>query len=152
MKSRQSKRSMASLFIVSAVIMSFPLSALADSFTFNGPGMRVQERKGWFGRHSQSYDDALGNSVGTKQGIFHRTDRAGVFGNQAQVTQGPFGNSVSVHGADGSPMVQSERHWYGANNTTIDGNNILHSFRSILGPSGPAPGQSSAPQQNPSYP
>jgi len=152
MKSRQTKQSIAFLFIVSAVVISFPLSAFADSFTFNGPGMRVQERRGWFGRHSQSYDDALGNSIGTKQGIFHRTDRAGVFGNQAQVTQGPFGNRISVHGAGGNPMVQSEHHWYGANNTTIDGNNILHSFRSILQPPGGSTPPPAASPQNPSYP
>jgi hypothetical protein len=123
-----------------------PLLAHADSFTFNGPGMRVQERKGWFGRHSESYDDALGNGIGSKQGLFHRTDRAGIFGNQAQVTQGPFGNRISVHGADGSPLVQSAHHWYGANNTTIDGNNILHSFRNML------PSASGNPNQAPTAP
>jgi hypothetical protein len=119
--------------------------AQADSFTVTGPGMRVQERRGWFGRHSASYDDALGNGIEQRQGLFHRYNRAGILGNQAQVSQSPFGEKVSVHGADGHTMIDSQRHWYGANNTTIDGNNIIHSVRNLF----QTPGGTSAPQNTP---
>jgi hypothetical protein len=143
MTTRQPKVQCALLLLLLTITTAF--SAYADSFTINGPGVRVQERRGWFGRRSQSYDDALGNSVGYRQGIFHRSDHAGVFGNQAKVTQGPFGSSVSVHGADGKPMVESERHWYGANNTTIDGTNILRSIQSVFQQSNRPPATAAPP-------
>jgi hypothetical protein len=133
------------LLVTAAGLTTMALPAHADSFTVNGPGIRVQEHRGWFGRNSASYDDALGDSIGHRQGLFHRSERAGILGNQAEVRRGPFGSSVNVHGPDGRPMVNTERHWYGANNTTIDGNNIIHSMRNILG----TPNSSGGPQQSP---
>lgn len=118
-------------------------TAFANSLEVDGPGFQVQNKSGWFGRHSTNYADALGNGVSRSTGFFGRTTtRTRVFGTQAYQR----GQNVSVTAADGSPMIYSHRGLFGigGRNTRVDGNNIIHSFKGLF--------NSNAPVQPPSHP
>lgn len=126
-----------SLILVSGLLISnFVAVSFANSLEVNGPGFNLKNRSGWFGRHSSSYSDALGNGVSRSTNILGRTTtRTQVFGTQAY----KHGQNVSVTAADGSPLVSTRRSWFGlgGRNTRIDGNNIINSVKGLFNSANP---------------
>ncbi|HEY9744935.1 MAG TPA: hypothetical protein V6C99_01820 [Oculatellaceae cyanobacterium] len=103
----------------------------ADSTVIDGPGFKIEERKGWFGRKSTVYQDALGNTVERKTGLFGRSsNRTKIFGSEA-VTKG---NQVTVTAPNGKPLVQRKKTLFGGEQTHIDGNGIVESIKNLMGP------------------
>ncbi len=105
-------------------------AAFADSTTFDGPGMRVEDHQDWFGRHSASYDDAFGNKLEKRKGWFGRTTTdTRVFGSEAIVRPN---NNVSVRDASGRSLITTRHTLFGGRNTHVDGNSIMNSVNAMF--------------------
>jgi hypothetical protein len=134
-----------SLLLVAALCGSVALSAFtparADSTTIDAPGFKIQQKHGWFGRHSESYHDALGNTIEKDRGLFGRTTtHTRLFGSEA-VKQG---NNISVKDVNGNPLVTTHRTLFGGHDTHVDGNAIFHSFRGLFSNTATSPLNSGA--------
>ena len=113
------------------MVSSFTPFSFANSLEVDGPGFNLKNKTGWFGNHSASYSDALGNGVSQSTNIFGRTTtKTQVFGTQAYKR----GQNISVSAANGSPLLSTHRSWFGlgGRNTRIDGNNIIHSMKGLF--------------------
>jgi hypothetical protein len=116
------------LFILPITLFYCP-AAQANSLEINGPGFKMQNNTGWFGRHSVNYSDALGNGVNRSTGIFGRTTtRTKVFGAETY----RHGQNVSVTAPGGTPLVYTHRGIFGGRTTRIDGNNMFQSLKGIF--------------------
>lgn len=114
------------LFLLTACL---PGVAGAESFTMDGPGFKMEKKRGWFHRDT-GYQDALGNRVEKHTGFFGRTTtRTRVFGAES-VRQG---NNVSVRDASGNPLITTRKTWFHGRNTHVDGNAILKSVEGLFG-------------------
>lgn len=117
------------LFVVAPI-------ASANSLEVDGPGFKVQNKTGWFGTRSTSYNDALGNGVNRSTGIFGRTStKTSVMGTQLYKR----GQNVSVTAPGGNPLVSTHRGWFGGRQTRVNGNNIVHSFKGLFNGNGGVP-------------
>lgn len=106
-----------------------PLTALASSTVIDGPGFKVEKRQGWFGRKSSSYQDALGNKVEKNTGFFGRTStHTKVLGTETIKN----GNNVVVNGPNGQPLVSKKKTWFHGDETHVDGNGIVDSFKKLF--------------------
>lgn len=106
-------------------------SAFADSVVVEGPGMKVQNRTGWFGTKSSSYQDALGNTIEQDTGLFGRKrTHTRVFGTEAINTP----RETSVVDAQGNPLISTRKTWFHGKETRINGNAMINSFKGILQP------------------
>jgi hypothetical protein len=112
-----------------AVVGNVP--AHASSTVIDGPGFKVENKKGWFGRKTVGYEDALGNKVEKHTGFFGRTStQTRVFGSEAIKN----GNNITVNGPDGKPLVSQKNTLFHGKETHVDGNSILQSFKNLLNP------------------
>lgn len=103
----------------------------AESLILTGPGVKVEQRSGWFGRNSVSYNDALGNRVERSRGLFGRqTNRTRVFGAETVV----FPRETSVIAPNGTALIRSRNTWFRGKETQVDGGAILNTFKDILNP------------------
>lgn len=101
----------------------------ADSVVIEGPGMKVQNRTGWFGTQSSSYQDALGNRIEQNTGLFGRKrTHTRVFGAEAIHTP----RETSVVDAQGNPLISTRKTWFRGKETRINGNAMMNSFKGIL--------------------
>lgn len=102
----------------------------ADSVIINGPGVKVENRQGWFGRKETSYQDALGNVIEKKRGFFGRTSsRTRLFGSEATVSSR---RNVTVRDANGNNLITTRRTLFGGRNTQVDGTRILESLKKVF--------------------
>jgi hypothetical protein len=102
----------------------------ADSVVISGPGVKVENRQGWFGRKETSYQDAMGNVIEKKRGFFGRTSsRTRLFGSEATVSNG---NNVTVRDASGNDLITTRRTLFGGKNTQVDGTRILESLKNVF--------------------
>lgn len=105
------------------------LPAQADSTVFDGPGFKVENRDGWFGKKSTTYTDALGNQVEKKRGWFGReTTKTKLFGSEAVRN----GKNMTVNGPGGKPLVTTKRTLFGGKRTYVDGNGIFTTVKDLF--------------------
>ena len=117
---------MLSLLVTSPFLVT---TAHANSLEVDGPGFKMANKTGWFGRHSTAYTDMLGNKVERSTGILGRTTtRTRVFGTEAYHR----GNMVSVTAPNGVPLISTRRSWLGGKQTQVNGNNIVQSFKGLF--------------------
>ncbi len=103
--------------------------AQADSTVIDGPGFKVQQKDGWFGRKSTTYQDALGNQVEKKTGWFGRkSSKTKLFGSEA-VTNG---KNVTVTGPSGEPLITRKKTLFRGQETRVDGNGIFQSIKNMF--------------------
>lgn len=103
----------------------------AESLILTGPGVKLEKRSGWFGRHSMSYTDALGNKVERSEGLLgRRTNRTRLFGAESSVTP----RETRVVAPNGSTLIRSRNTWFHGKETQVDGSAILKSFQGLLNP------------------
>jgi hypothetical protein len=101
----------------------------ADSTVIDGPGFKIEKKKGWFGRQSTTYHDALGNEVEKKTGWFGRkTTSTKLFGSQAVQN----GNNLTVNGPNGKPLITRKKTLFGGKQTHVDGNGIFQSVKDLF--------------------
>ncbi len=116
--------------VMSALVLMSSMAAFADSTVIEGPGVRVQQSQGWFGRKSAGYEDALGNRVEQSTGLFGRqSTHTKVFGTEAVVSP----RETTVLDQNGKPLITSRKTWFHGKETRIDGNSIMHSFKDLFG-------------------
>ncbi|WP_373531240.1 hypothetical protein [Vampirovibrio sp.] len=114
-----------------AFLFSSSVCMYADSIRIEGPGMKVENRRGWFGTKSTRYQDAMGNSVSTGRGILGRQEsRTKIFGTESIRTP----RETSILDAQGNPLVKSRKTWFHGKETQVDGNAIIHSFQGLFQP------------------
>ena len=119
------------------VVQSPVALAKRSSTVFDGPGFKIEEKKGWFGTSSRTYRDALGNTMTTKKGLFGReTHEQNLFGSQAKVN----GRNMVINGPDGKPLIEKKRGWFRGEETRINGQNIYENIKTLIQD---APAQSS---------
>ena len=107
------------------------VAAFADSTVIDGPGFRVESHRGWFGTKRTVYQDALGNAVEKKTGLFGGTrEQTRLFGSEAVIN----GKNVTVTGSDGQPLVARKQTLFHGKETRIDGNGVLESLKRLLDP------------------
>jgi hypothetical protein len=121
-----------SLLLMTAICGSLAASSLtpahADSTVISAPGFKVEKNRGWFGRESESYSDALGNGLEKKRGFFRTSTRTKLFGSEAVKN----GNNISVRDASGNPLITTRRTLFHGKETRVDGNSIYHSFKDLF--------------------
>lgn len=115
-----------SLIVVSAAPMAW---AERGSVVIDGPGFKMEKKKGWFGRSEDSYKDVLGNTVVHKKGWFGRKSTEQSIMGSRTVTNG---NNISVYGPDGKPVVVQKKSWLNGTQTHIDGNGIWNNMREMF--------------------
>lgn len=121
----------ARLLVLVTVVGSFAIVPVvhANSIEVDGPGFKVANKTGWFGRHSTSYTDMLGNKVDRSTDFFGRTTtKTRVLGTETFKR----GNNVSVIAPDGTPLVSTKKTWLGGRQTHVSGNGILQSFKGLF--------------------
>ena len=122
-------RTIALALVSATILFGSGVPVLANSMVIDGPGFKVEKRKGWFGRKSTSYQDALGNKVENSTGFFGRKrTETSVLGSQ-MVKQG---NNVTVKNSSGKPLVTTRKTWLGGKQTHIDGYGIINSFGDLF--------------------
>ncbi|MCE3234401.1 MAG: hypothetical protein K0Q50_581 [Vampirovibrio sp.] len=113
-----------------SVIAMGTVPAFAGSLVVDGPGFKVEKSQGWFGTKSNSYQDALGNRVEKRTGLFGRTTtHTKVLGNEATVKPG---NNVTVTDMDGNQIVRTKRTLFHGRETHVDGNGIFQSLKGLF--------------------
>lgn len=99
------------------------------SVVVDGPGFKLEEKKGWFGTSRKTYKDALGNTVTVKKGLFGKETReSNLFGSKA--TQS--GKNITVTGPNGQPLVTKKKTWFHGEQTHVDGNGIYQNVKEIF--------------------
>jgi hypothetical protein len=117
------------LWICGFAISGMQQPAHASSVVIDGPGFKVEKKRGWFGRKSTSYTDMMGNTVEKRTGFFGRTStRTKLFGNEARKS----GNNVQVLDANGKPLVTTRNTIFHGKQTHVDGNGIFQSIKDMF--------------------
>ena len=119
------------LFGALCLALVIPGVALAErgSVVIDGPGFKVENKKGWFGRSEKTYKDAFGNTYVKKRGWFGREKtQQSLFG--SQVVQN--GKNMTVLGPNGKPLVEKKKSWLGGEQTHIDGTGIIENVKELL--------------------
>lgn len=118
---------MAALLCGAVWLSSVPVQA--DSTVVDGPGFKVEKKRGWFGRESTVYRDALGNEVETKTGFFGRkSTKTRMFGSEVVKK----GSDVQVTGPSGKPLVTTKKTLFRGKQTHVDGNGIWSSLKDLF--------------------
>jgi hypothetical protein len=127
-------RNLFAALLVLGLLSAGSLSVYADSTVFDGPGFKVENKTGWFGRKSAVYKDALGNTLEKKHGWFgQESTRTKIFGSEAVTSTNPItGKSVVVNGPSGQPLVTTKRTLFGGKQTHVDGNGIFQSIKGLF--------------------
>jgi hypothetical protein len=119
------------LLVLSAVVSAYILIpvAHANSLEVDGPGFKMANKTGWFGRHSTTYTDMLGNKVDRSTGIFGRTTtKTRVLGTETYKR----GQNISVTAPSGTPLISTKKTWLGGRQTHVSGNGIIESFKGLF--------------------
>lgn len=110
--------------------------------TFEGPGFKVEQKKGLFGSSKRTYRDAFGNKYEKKRNWFGReTSNTNLLG--GTVTQS--GRNTEVRLPDGTTVVKKKKSLLRGEETTINGNAIFDGLSNWLKPGSSQPSQSTTP-------
>ncbi len=117
------------LLALVTLVFSQAGAVYADSTVIDGPGFKVEKKKGWFGRKSTVYQDALGNRVEKKTGFFGRkSTQSKLFGSEAVRK----GNNMTVTGPNGEAVVTQKKTLFGGKQTHVDGNGVFQSLKELF--------------------
>lgn len=124
------KKNIQALLVAGLVLnVSGAVPALASSTVIDGPGFKIEKKRGWFGRESTVYRDALGNKVEKKRGLFGRTStETNLFGNKAVRNR----NNIQVTTPGGKPLITKKRTLFGGEQTHVDGNGIFNAVKDMF--------------------
>ncbi|MBY0402595.1 MAG: hypothetical protein K2X66_01755 [Cyanobacteria bacterium] len=89
--------------------------------TVDGPGFKVETKRGWFGTSQKTYKDILGNTVVEKRDIFGRTKReTTILGKKTKSTSVLNGNENAViNGPNGKPLIERKKSFFKGQETHI---------------------------------
>lgn len=105
--------------------------SFADSLILEGPGMKVQNRTGWFGTKNTSYQDALGNQIQQDTGLFGRKrTQTRVFGTEAVRTP----RETRVTDAQGNALLSTRKTLFRGKETRVNANAMMNSFKGLMQP------------------
>jgi hypothetical protein len=100
------------------------------STVIEGPGIKIETKRGLFGSQEQVYQDALGNRITRKRGWFGRENTdSNILG--AKITRN--GRRTQVLAPNGTPIITRNRGWFGGETTNINANGLLQGLPKWLG-------------------
>jgi hypothetical protein len=112
------------------------------STVIEGPGLKIETKRGLFGSQEQVYQDALGNRITRKRGWFGRENTdSNILG--AKITRN--GRRTQVLAPNGTPIITRNRGWFGAETTNINANGLLQGLPKWLGMPATAPSNTTTP-------
>ncbi len=108
------------------LLLLAPVAEASRSTTvIDGPGFRIEEKKGLFGSSKKSYYDALGNRYEKKRNWFgQESQKSHIFGSHVEKS----GNNTTITAPDGTVLVQKKNSWLKGTETHINGNGAIDSL------------------------
>ncbi len=100
-----------------------------ESTVINMPGVKYEEKRGWFGTRKKVYRDVLGNTSTQSKNMFGQTTQEhNVFGFQAEKRPG----RTHITTPSGKAIYQQKRGWFGKKETVIEGGAILDEVKHAI--------------------
>lgn len=100
-----------------------------ESTVISMPGMKYEEKRGWFGTRKKVYRDVLGNTSSQSKNMFGQTTQDhNVFGFHAQKRPG----MTQLTTPSGKSLYQQKRGWFGKKETVIEGGAILDEVKQAI--------------------
>jgi hypothetical protein len=130
------KKDLMNQFAVTGVLSLLMLSLISsnayaerESTVIHMPGMKYEEKRGWFGTRKKVYRDVLGNTSSQSKNLFGQTTQDhNVFGFHAEKRPG----KTQITTPSGKSIYQQKRGWFGKKETVIEGGAILDEVKQAI--------------------